>query len=155
MSEPTAVAEIVGRFRYFEDIKNKYCPTIFQEISEYHPKNQEAPSDIIVCARSMRSKGDTTDEECGKFWKQPVNALFLEKKYAIEQNNKECYIRLCELERECIDKDMMSELAAVKTKREQFERVIRGYGERPLEIFIVPNLFNEEWKKKSGGNHGY
>jgi hypothetical protein len=144
--EPVAVSELIESARYLHEIKERNCPSIFHEISEYHPKQQPRPTNEIMSAREMRRNKRMKDEDYVKFWSQTENLIWLDCKgypkaaecgckYHVEQHNKECLTRIKEIERECIDKDMMNELTAVKAKREQFEKAIRGYSDKPLAIF--------------------
>lgn len=146
-----AISNLMGEMKYFDDIRARNCPTIFEEISEYQPVPQPRSTPEMLKVRNSRANKQMRDEEYEKFWGQEENRQWLECrthprraecgcKYHVEFYNASCYARLCELARECVEKDLIPEQKAVMAKHAQFARVIREYPEKPLRIFTVPEL---------------
>ena len=117
-SEPILVSSEINK-DYFERISKKYCPTVFEEISKYHPKTVKEPPEELVAFRRKSKKEKREDGE--KFYRQDSINEYLEHKWECEGYNKDGFIRLHELHTQSED---LTEKAAISNKMEQFKNAI-------------------------------
>ena len=104
--------------------------TLFEEINDYHPKDQPMPTASIIETRTLRNKKSLSDNEYEKFWRKADNADWLEDKYKIELYNRDCFLRLYTLYKET--ESNSKENVAVLKKLQQFKSKIETYADKPL-----------------------
>lgn len=107
--------------KYFEQVGKKNCPTIYDEINSYHPKEINPPPDELIAFRKIRCR---ETEKQKKFYSQIFIQEYFDEKWKREIFNRDCFLRLYELIQVSTD---ARERTALQTKLDQFKRVIEKY----------------------------
>ena len=92
--QPTLLSKGINLKR-FKDIALKHCPTLYDEINEYQPKDiPEKPEEMDSFYRL--NKAARKRESAGFFSKDYIKK-YLDAKWTAEVYNQSCFIRLWEL----------------------------------------------------------
>jgi len=118
MNGTESVSAVLNESRLL-NFGKKYCPTVFDEISEYHPKT--IPQRPFEFSAFEQKPMDYKMANRDKFYAQDFIKTYLEEKWRAELHNRDCFVRLFELLTAAKD---AQERAAIQQKLSQFKRAI-------------------------------